>query len=82
MLEQEQQARRRDPIVTFLSWVLGSFFSLTFLVWFAACAAVGACVGSGLYYGLDWNGILCWIVAAIVTLFLYGLSWIMVIFHD
>jgi len=82
LADQDQRRRQRDPVTTFFYWIAGTFFSFTFLLWFSACAAVGGGLGYVLYSVLEFHGALCWIVGISVTLFLYGLSWMIVIFHD
>jgi hypothetical protein len=79
--EQEHQRQNRGPFVTFMCWVLGTFFSLTLVLWFAACAALGAGAGY-LAFSMGLSKIVCWIVAAVVTIFLYGLSWLVLVFRD
>jgi len=64
-----------------MCWVLGTFFSLTLILWFAGCAALGAGVGY-LAFSMGLSKILCWIIAAVVTMFLYGLSWLVLIFRN
>jgi hypothetical protein len=79
--EQQQQGQRRGPVVQFMCWVLGTFCSLTLVLWFAACAASGAGVGY-LAFSMGLSEIICWIIAAVVTMFLYGLSWFVLIFRS
>ena len=76
----EQEARRQasGPFVRFLSWVVVTFFSLTMLLWFAGCAVLGAGVGH-LAFSLGLSEIFCWIIGIVATLFIYGLSWLVLI---
>jgi hypothetical protein len=78
--EQDEQRRKRSPFVRFLCWIVGTFFSLTLLLWFAGCCVLGAVAGY-LAYSLGLNEIFCWIIGIVVTLFTYGLSWMVLIFR-
>lgn len=80
--EQNRKRQKRGPFVTFLCWVLGTFFSLTFLLWFAACAGVGAAAGCAGFYLFSLSETICWIIAVVVTLLIYGLTWLIFIFHN
>lgn len=65
----------------FLCWVVGTFFSLTLLLWFAGCAVLGAGAGF-LAFSLGLNEIFCWMIGIVVTLFTYGLLWLVLIFRS
>ena len=79
--EQDARRRARGPFVRFLSWILGTFFSLTLLLWFAGCAVLGAGAGY-LAFSLGLNVLFSWVVGIVVTLFVYCLSWLSLIFRS
>lgn len=82
-IEEQNRARHRhDGVVRFLGGVLSIFVSVTFFMWFAGCAAIGAAVGCTMYYGFDIHPLFCWIAGVVVTFFGYGLSWATLIFGD
>ena len=62
--------------------IVGLFFSLTFLLWFGACAAIGAGTGWLFHAAFGLEEWLCWGIAGVVTLFVYALSWFVVIFFE
>ena len=80
--EQRRDRQRRDPVADLLIRIVGIFFSLTFLLWFGACAALGAGAGWLAHAVLGVPDLLCWVIGAVVTLFLYALSWFVLIFFE
>ena len=79
--EQEYLRRKRSVVVTFLAWILGTFFSVTMLLWFLVCDASGATAGYFVHLA-GMHQALCWMIGVVVTVFLYGLSWLIVIYGD
>ena len=79
--EQEHLLQKRGIVVTFLLWVLGTFFSLSLLFWLGVCAAIGGAVGY-LAWLVGVHHVLCWVIGIVVTVFTYGLSWLFVIYGD
>ena len=80
--QQNDQRGHQGPFVKFLMGVVGMFFSLTMLLWFAGCAVVGVAGGCAMHYGLGVHPIICWIAGILLTFFAYTLSWVMVIWGD
>ncbi len=66
----------------FLVRIVGLFFSLTFLLWFGACAALGAGTGWLAHAVLALPEWICWGIGGFVTLFVYALSWFVLIFFE
>ena len=78
--EQHHERRKRDIVTTFLVFLVGSFFSLTLLLWFAGCAVIGVGLGCVLYSSFGINIFFCSLIGCITTFFVYAFTWFIFIY--